>query len=202
MKPFLVMMVFLLGNIASIGFAGQRGAEMFSTQCAACHGNAGIDTEAPILFGQEPAYIVKSLVAFKHGHRKDRIMTAMNAIAAGLSDDDIRDLAVFVAGQDACRVDLKIDPRREGFRAAFIAGRQKYVSANCSHCHQSFHHHAPRLVGQKAGFLAKALQQFKVGERRAPMMAKLLRTWTSEDFNNVVTYLSGLRLMRACGDSH
>ena len=71
----------------------------------------GIDTEAPILFGQEPAYIVKSLVTFKHGDRKDRIMTAMNAIAAALSDDDIRDLAVFVAGQDACPVDLKIDPR-------------------------------------------------------------------------------------------
>jgi len=46
--------------------------------------------------------------------------------------------------------------------------------------------------------LAKALQQFKVGERQAPMMAKLLKTSTSEDCNNVVNYLSGLRLMRAC----
>jgi len=145
---------------------------------------------------------VQSFVAFKHGHRKDRIMMAMNAIATALSDDDIRDVAVFVAGRDACRVGLKIDHRREGFRAAFIAGRQKYVSANCAHCYQSFHHHAPRLVGQKAGFLAKALQQFKVGERQAPMMAKLLKTSTSEDCNNVVNYLSGLRLMRACGDSH
>ena len=57
------------------------------------------------------------------------------------------------------------------------------------------------VVGQKAAFLATALQQFKAGEWRAPMMAKLLRTWTSEDFNNVANYLSGLRLMRACGDS-
>ena len=58
------------------------------------------------------------------------------------------------------------------------------------------------VVGQKAGFLATALQQFKAGEWRAPMMAKLLRTWTSEDVNNVAACLSGLRLMRACGDSH
>ena len=35
-------------------------------------------------------------------------------------------------------MDLKIDPRREGFRAAFIVGRQKYVSANCSHCHRKW----------------------------------------------------------------
>ena len=99
MKPFLVIMVLLSRNIANIGFAGQRGAEIFSTQCEACHGNAGIDTEAPIRFGQEPAYIVKSLVAFKHGHRKDRIMTVMNAIAAALSDDDIRELAFLSQGR-------------------------------------------------------------------------------------------------------
>ena len=99
MKPFLVIMVLMSRNIANIGFAGQRGAEIFSTQCEVCHGNAGIDTEAPIRFGQEPAYIVKSLVAFKHGHRKDRIMTVMNAIAAALSDDDIRELAFLSQGR-------------------------------------------------------------------------------------------------------
>ena len=202
MKRLLFTMMFLLGTVSYVAAASERGAEIFSTQCAACHGNAGIETDAPILYGQESAYIVKSLVAFKQGYRKDRIMMVMNAIAATLSDDDIREVAVFVAGQDACRVNLKIDHRRKGFRAAFIAGRQQYVSANCAHCHQSFHHYAPRLVGQKAGFLAKALQQFKAGERKAPMMAKLLKTWTSEDFNNVVIYLSGLRLMRACGDRH
>ena len=59
----------------------------------------GIDTEAPILFEQEPAYIVKSLVTFKHGDRKDRIMKAMNAIAAALSDDDIRELAFLSQGR-------------------------------------------------------------------------------------------------------
>ena len=52
---------------------------------------------------------MKSLSAVKHGHRRDRIMMVLNAIAAALSDDDIRDVAVFVAGRDACQVGLKID---------------------------------------------------------------------------------------------
>ena len=42
---------------------------------------------------------MKSLEAFKHGHRKDRIMTVMNAIAAALSDDDIRELAFLSQGR-------------------------------------------------------------------------------------------------------
>ena len=42
---------------------------------------------------------MKSLVAFKHSHRKDRIMMAMNAIAAALSDDDIRELAFLSQGR-------------------------------------------------------------------------------------------------------
>ena len=62
-------MICLLGTVSHVAVASERGAEIFSIQCAACHGNAGIETDAPILSGQEPAYIVKSLVTFKHGHR-------------------------------------------------------------------------------------------------------------------------------------
>jgi cytochrome c553 len=112
MKRLIFIMIFLLdnvSNVSNVAVASERSAEIFSTQCAACPGNAGIETDAPVLYGQEPAYIVKSFVAFKHGHRRDRIMMAMNAIATALSDDDIRDVAVFVAGRDACQVGLKID---------------------------------------------------------------------------------------------
>ena len=69
MNRFIFIMIFLLGTISNVVVASERGAEIFSTQCAACHGNAGIETDAPVLYGQEPAYIVKSLSAFKHGHR-------------------------------------------------------------------------------------------------------------------------------------
>jgi cytochrome c553 len=57
-------------------------------------------------------------------------------------------------------------------------------------------------VGQKAAYLELALSQFKSGVRVAPMMPQLLASWTEQDFKNVVTYLSGMRLMRACGDHY
>ncbi len=44
-------MIFLLDNVSNVAVASERGAEIFSTQCAACHGNAGIETDAPVLYG-------------------------------------------------------------------------------------------------------------------------------------------------------
>ena len=118
-------------------------------------------------------------------------MMTMNSVAVGLSDEDVRDLAFYIASQDACQVNIQIDHRREGFKEAFIAGRDKYRSSNRTHCHATFHHYAPRLIGQKSGHLTKALQQFREGQRRAPMMANLLKSWSSTEYENVVTYSVG-----------
>ena len=182
--------------------ADGRGAQIYESQCASCHGNQGLALNAPVLHGQEPAYIVRSLMAFKHGSRIDQIMMSMNSIAANLTDEDISVVARYLAGQDPCEIDLEIDYGREGFREAFSAGRKQYVASNCGHCHESFHHYAPRIMGQKASYVKLALSQFQSGIRVAPMMSRLLQSWTEQDFQNVVTYISGMRLMRACGSDH
>ena len=182
--------------------AEDRGAQIFQNQCASCHGNEGITLKTPILHGQEPVYIVRSLMAFKHGGRIDQIMMSMNSIASGLTEEDIGSVARYLAGQDPCEIDIKIDYGREGFREEFSAGREKYAASNCGHCHESFHHFAPRIMGQKALYLKLALSQFQAGVRVAPMMPRMLQSWTEEDFQNVVTYISGMRLMRACDSDY
>jgi cytochrome c553 len=196
------VVVIALTLAGSHALAEDRGAQIFETQCASCHGNQGIALKTPILHGQEPAYIVRSLLAFKHGGRIDQIMMSMNGIASGLIEEDIGSVARYLAGQDPCDIDIKIDYGRDGFREAFSAGREKYASSNCGHCHESFHHFAPRIMGQKASYLKLALSQFQVGVRVAPMMPRMLQSWTEEDFENVVTYISGMRLMRACDSEY
>ena len=57
-------------------------------------------------------------------------------------------------------------------------------------------------MGQKASYLKLALSQFQAGVRVAPMMPQMLQSWTEEDFQNVVTYISGMRLMRACDSDY
>ncbi|HCX87303.1 MAG TPA: hypothetical protein DG761_04720 [Gammaproteobacteria bacterium] len=197
-----VAILMLFAVITPNALADGRGAQIYQNQCASCHGNDGLALTTPVLHGQEPVYLVRSLTAFKHGSRIDQIMTSMNSIAAGLSDEDILAVARYLAGQDPCEIDLEIDYARAGFREAFSAGRQTYAASNCGHCHESFHHYAPRIMGQKASYLKLALRQFQSGARIAPMMARLLEFWTEQDFRNVVTYISGMRLMRACGSDH
>jgi cytochrome c553 len=69
-----------------------------TAMCAGCHGIAGFRTaypetyHVPKLGGQNAAYIVSALKAYKAG---DRAHPTMKAIAASLSEQDMADLAAY-----------------------------------------------------------------------------------------------------------
>jgi cytochrome c553 len=73
-----------------------------SSMCAGCHNIPGYKTAFPAVYhvpkidGQHAASIVNALRAYKSGERKH---PSMRAIAAGLSDQDMADLAAFYSGQ-------------------------------------------------------------------------------------------------------
>lgn len=67
-----------------------------SASCAGCHGGAGI-SPAPIypnLAGQKEMYLYQQLAAFKSGTRDNAMMASM---VAGLSDDDMKNIAAYYA---------------------------------------------------------------------------------------------------------
>lgn len=66
--------------------------------CAACHGATGISMNPmwPNLAGQKELYLAKQIKAFRDGTRTDVMMAPM---VAGLTDDDIDNLAAFFAAQ-------------------------------------------------------------------------------------------------------
>ena len=68
-------------------------------RCVACHGADGIGKapQYPNLRGQKAAYLEKSLKGFRSGERKDANMSAM---AKGLTDAEITDLAAYFAALD------------------------------------------------------------------------------------------------------
>ena len=92
--PILLAAAFATGPVAA-GDA-QAGREK-AAACNACHGIDGISPNPlwPNLAGQKAAYIVKQMKAFRDGQRQDALMTPMSA---GLSDQDIADLAAYYAG--------------------------------------------------------------------------------------------------------
>ena len=71
-----------------------------NSMCLGCHGIPGYQTAFPEVYrvpkigGQHAAYIVKALQDYKAGNRSH---PSMRAIAAGLSDKDMADLAAYYA---------------------------------------------------------------------------------------------------------
>ena len=68
-----------------------------SRLCVGCHGVAGI-SNAPVypnLAGQKEAYLVSALQAYKSRDRQGGNAAVMWSLAAGLSDDDIGNLAAY-----------------------------------------------------------------------------------------------------------
>jgi cytochrome c553 len=72
-----------------------------TAMCIGCHGIPGYKTAFPAVYhvpkiaGQQPAYIVAALKAYKAGERSH---PSMHGIAASLSDQDMADLAAYYGG--------------------------------------------------------------------------------------------------------
>lgn len=87
---------------ADAGDAGAGRAK--ASMCQGCHGIGGYKTAFPEVYhvprlgGQHAAYIVKALQEYKTGNRSH---PSMRAIAAGLSDKDMADLAAYYASEPA-----------------------------------------------------------------------------------------------------
>jgi cytochrome c553 len=85
--------------------AGKRKNSM----CAGCHGIPGYKTAFPEVYSvpklgsQQASYIVKALQAYKSG---DRSHPSMRAIVAGLSEQDMADLAAYY-GSEAMKAAAK-----------------------------------------------------------------------------------------------
>ena len=69
-----------------------------TAMCIGCHGIPGYKTAFPTVYhvpkiaGQQPAYIVSALKAYKSGERSH---PSMRGIAASLTDQDMADLAAY-----------------------------------------------------------------------------------------------------------
>jgi len=82
---------------AAVGDA--EAGKVKSAVCAGCHGMEGLPKEAPVgspsfpsLAGQVASYFIKSVNAYKNDTRNDAMM---GAIAKGLNDVDIANLAAY-----------------------------------------------------------------------------------------------------------
>jgi cytochrome c553 len=99
MRKFLIVAIAgLMSGSALAADGNAEAAKAKISMCKGCHGIADYKAtfprvyRVPMIGGQQSAYIVKALEAYKSG---SRTQPNMRAIALGLSDQDIADLAAY-----------------------------------------------------------------------------------------------------------
>ena len=173
-----------------------RGKQIASTVCVACHGADGNSTQPvnPILASQHADYIVTQLTAFKSGTRPSPIMQGM---AASLSPEDMRNVAAWFESQ-------KQSPSIARDKALALRGQQLWRSGiknlgvpACAGCHGAAGHgipaQYPRLAGQYADLTFGWLRAYATGARSHPVMSVIASRLSENDMKAVAEYAAGLR---------
>jgi len=132
--------------------------------CAGCHGETGISKTPgmPSLVGLDPKYFIAAIDAYKSGQRSHDMM---KALAAGVSDSDLGNMALYYALQK---------PGRAQTPASGNQALGRKAAASCGACHGdqgvSGNPATPSLAGQDAQYLAAAVQAYKEGSRKDESM--------------------------------
>ncbi|MEW6999308.1 cytochrome c [Colwelliaceae bacterium BS250] len=211
MKKFIISAILSCGLLGNAFAAGDATAgKTKAAVCAACHGTNGIGLadNYPNLAGQHADYISKQLKAFKSGERGDALMAPM---AAGLSDQDMADLAAYFSsfsrsGESAATTTtgtatsvapvVNVAPAAPVVVADAAAGKYLYNKGDaargitaCVACHGDEGNSEvlinPNLAKQHPEYIEKQLNAFRSEERLDPSMNTIAKNLSEDDIANL-----------------
>jgi len=182
----------LLAAVATTAWAGgdaERG-ELLANTCLGCHGikgyrNAYPSYRVPKLGGLSEDYLVIALQGYRSANRGH---STMQAQAATLTDQDMKDLAAYFAAQG------ELEQGKPRSSAKISRGQEK--AAVCTACHGqggiSATGNWPSLAGQHEDYLKHVLSQYKTGARKDPVMAGQVMSLSDEDIADLAAYFAAL----------
>jgi cytochrome c553 len=154
-----------------------------SYTCLGCHGIEGYKNAYPMysvpkLEGQHPEYLAAALKEYRSG---DRAHITMHAQASTLSDQDIADIAAYFAGKPLVSQGKP-------------AGTPPQPATLCVSCHGqdgvSIAPTYPSLAGQHEDYLARAIDEYRKGGRKNPIMKGFAATLKDEDIDVIAKYFA------------
>ena len=201
MKKMLLTVLISMTLVVSTSLmaAGNASAgKSKAMMCAACHGADGNSPSDmfPKLAGQGEAYLVKQLIEFKSGVRSNAIMAPM---AAGLSEQDMADIAAYYSSQTITPGAVSEDLAAAG-QQIFRAGNKESGLPACMACHGPTGAGVPAakwpaLSGQYSAYVEVQLKSFAAGTRSNDpnsMMRDIASKMTAEEMTAVAAYVAGL----------
>lgn len=168
-----------LGNVTNGRLIYQNGKGDDVPACQGCHAEDGLgsdDVGSPRLAYQIDTYVLKQLADFASDKRLDDTMYAMNDIAKGLTEQEMKDVATYVHTLKTPYIGSNLDQlRRDGAdvgdpeKGKMIAeyGAPDHGVPACQSCH-GFHGRSagrmyPAIGGQNYVYLQHELNSFRNG---------------------------------------
>jgi len=200
----VIVSVALLAILACQSAVAQGNAaagQSKSAMCSACHGTDGNSVVAqwPKLAGQHQDYLTRQI---KLVQSNARAVPEMAPMVAGLSEEDINDLAAYYASQT-----IKYgvaDPAAVSMGSQlWNFGNKETSVAACKSCHgpagggiplSGF----PALAGQHALYIANSLKKFRSGtvygddDSNSQIMVEVSKTLSDDEIQAVSSYIEGL----------
>lgn len=186
--PVLAAALLLLPLAASAQAPAPAGdpanGEKLAYTCNGCHAipnykNVYPTYSVPKLHGQRPQYLVAALKAYKSGERSHG---TMHSQAASLSEQDMTDIAAYLAGPDVLTESKNDIP----------ATARPKASEVCLACHGTngvgITADYPSLSGQHADYIERALTDYKKGGRKNVIMAGMVSTLTEQDIRELAHF--------------
>jgi cytochrome c553 len=205
MKPFAALLTAALLSASAVAADAPaapkvdlaKGSASYAAVCVACHaadGNSTVPAQ-PSLAQQHPEYLLKQLLEFKSGVRKDPVM---QGFAATLSEQDARNIAGWLASQKA-KPGFAKEPTLVMLGERIYRGGipDRRIPA-CAGCHSpngaGIPAQYPRLSGQHADYTAKQLVAFRDGTRTNNLqMTGVAAKMNDREIKAVSDYIAGLR---------
>jgi cytochrome c553 len=190
--PVVAILTFLalgasLAQAQAPAVAGDaKKGQVLAYTCNGCHAipnykNVYPTYSVPKLRGQRPEYLVAALKAYKSGERSHG---TMHSQAASMNEQDMADIAVYLAGNDVLSKSANDVP----------ATARPKASEVCLACHGTngvgITADYPTISGQHRDYLARALTDYKKGGRKNAIMAGMAAALTAEDIEQLAAYYS------------
>jgi len=101
MKKVLIALAVAGAMVAPVVVQAEDGKALYDARCQSCHGvegNVPMTPEYPKLKGQNEAYLIKALNAYKSGERTGGNAPIMVGMANTVNDEQSKAIATYLSG--------------------------------------------------------------------------------------------------------
>ncbi|MCB1996699.1 MAG: cytochrome c4 [Burkholderiaceae bacterium] len=173
--------------------------EKKAAQCIGCHGIPGYQMsfpevhKVPMIAGQNAAFIVSALTAYKKGDRKH---PTMRGVAGSLSEQDMADLGAFYERQGSQAAMKTVAAREPSAEVTALLTKGGCASCHGADFNKPIDPSYPKIAGQHADYLYVALKAYQtegnpmVGRNNA-IMGGIAKQFTHAELKALAGYLGG-----------